>query len=139
MRKGPMCARILRLSCLLACLIAVALVSAQEGHPLVGSWHGTWGPDSKERKDVTVIMLWDGKNITGMLNPGPEAGPLERASLDPNGWMVHFEADLKDSSGAAVHVIADGKIQNISNVRRAIVGTWVQGSAKGDFRITRDN
>jgi hypothetical protein len=47
--------------------------------------------------------------------------------------------DVKDRGGAKVHVIADGKIENITNVRRSIVGTWTQGATKGDFKITRDN
>ena len=131
--------RTLRLSCLLAWLLTVALVSGQEGHPLVGSWHGTWGPNAKERNDVTVIMLWDGKVISGMINPGADAGKLQNASLDPKGWAVHFESELKDGSGKLVHVVADGKIENITSLRRGIAGTWTQGSVKGDFKISRDN
>jgi hypothetical protein len=124
----------------LICLLT-ACALAQEGHPLVGSWHGTWGPgpNAKDRSDVTVIMFWDGKTITGMLNPGPDAGKLQNASLDPNGWLVHFEGDVKDRSGAKVHVVADGKIENVTNLHRFIAGTWTQGATKGDFKITRDN
>src|SRR5580692_611461 len=134
MRKG-----IVRLSLMLALSAAFALVWAQEGHPLVGSWHGTWGLNVKERNDLTVIMLWDGKTITGLMNPGADGSKLQNASLEPDGWKVHFEGDLKDRSGAKLHVIADGKIENVTNLRRVIAGTWMQGSAKGDFRITRDN
>jgi hypothetical protein len=35
--------------------------------------------------------------------------------------------------------VADGKIENLTNTRRSIAGTWTQGGVKGDFRITRDN
>jgi hypothetical protein len=107
---------------------------AQEGHPLVGSWHGSWGLNATDRKDLTVIMMWDGKDITGLVNPGADGGKLQKASLDPDGWKVHFESDLKN-----VHVVADGHIENVTNMRRSIVGTWMQGSSKGDFKITRDN
>lgn len=133
MRTGLFC-----IGCLLACLIAMPS-RAQEGHPLAGTWHGTWGPNATERNDITVVMFWDGKSVTGMINPGPDAIHLENARLDPSNWTVHFEGDLKDHSGATVHLVADGKIQNLTNVRRSIVGTWNQGTVKGDFKITRDN
>src|SRR3989442_7644599 len=29
---------------------------AQEGHPLVGTWRGEWGPDTTERHYVTIVM-----------------------------------------------------------------------------------
>jgi len=115
-----------------------ALAPGQEGHPLVGSWHGNWGANARERTDVTVVMFFDGREVSGMLNPGLDASKLQKAALDPSNWTVHFEADAK-MNGAAVHVVADGKIENLTNVRRSIAGTWTQGSVKGDFRIVRDN
>ena len=111
----------------------------QEGHPLVGSWHGNWGPNAKDRTDVTFVLNYDGKNITGLVNPGPDAGKVQNASLDAGNWGVHLEADLKDRSGKPVHVIIEGKIEDVTSVRRAIVGTWMQGSMKGDFKVTRDD
>jgi hypothetical protein len=118
---------------------ALAPVAAQEGHPLVGSWHGNWGPNPRDRIDITVVMDWDGKNVTGLLNPGPDSAPLQNARLEPAGWAVHFEADLKDKSGKTVRAMADGNIQDVTSPRRSIVGTWVEGSIKGDFKLTRDN
>jgi hypothetical protein len=116
-----------------------ALAPAQEGHPLVGAWHGTWGVNDKDRNDITVVMFWDGKEITGMINPGLDAMKLQKATLNPSGWTVHFEADTKDKSGAMVHITADGKLEDLTNVRRSLAGTWTQGSVKGDFKIKRDN
>jgi hypothetical protein len=52
-------------------------------------------------------------------------------------WVVHFEGDGKDSKGAAVHYVADGKIENIGLYNRSIVGTWTSGTTKGPFKITR--
>jgi hypothetical protein len=115
-------------------LSVCALLCAQEGHPLVGSWHGSWGADASSRKDLTVIMMWDGKEISGLINPGADGGKIKNATLDPNGWKLHFESDLK-----AGHVVADGHIENVTNMRRTIVGTWTQGSTRGDFKLARDN
>ena len=83
-------------------------------------------------------MKWDSKNIVGTINPGPNGIPLKVATLDPNNWSVHFEADGKDKSGNPVHIVIDGKIDNLGSYNRTIAGTWMQGSAKGDFKITRD-
>ena len=127
----------LTLSLLLMSAMA-ALLAAQEGHPLVGSWHGNWGPNAQNRTDITVVMFFDGKEVSGMLNPGLDASKLQKTTLDPSNWTVRFEADAK-VNGSTVHVVAEGKIENLTNVRRAIVGTWTQGNAKGEFRLVRDN
>jgi len=124
---------------ILISLAILAPLPAQQGHPLVGSWHGTWGPNAKDRNDVTVIFNWDGKSITGLVNPGLDVMKIENATLDPSNWTVHFETNGKDASGHAVHSIAEGKIQNITSARREIVGTWTQGSVKDDFKLIRDN
>ena len=119
---------------LLAALIAVA----QEGHPLAGTWHGSWGPNPTERTDVTFVMEWDGKGIGGIINPGFDGMRIQNATLEA-GWMVHFEADAKDSGGNAVRIVINGKIENVTNARRSIAGTWTQGARRGDFKIVRDN
>jgi hypothetical protein len=122
------------------CLIFVLAVSAaaQEGHPLVGTWYGDWGPSKTDRNDVTVVMSWDGKNITGVINPGPDAVPIKVATLDSSKWTVHLEADAKDKSGNLVHFVVDGKLENLGSPNRTLSGTWNHGTVKGDFKITRD-
>ena len=125
-----------------ALLTLFLLLFAQEGHPLVGTWHGEWGPSATHRNDVTLVLEWDGKNITGLVNPGPESMKLSRATLepsnDPKGWKVHFELDAKDHDGKPVHFVIDGTIENLTSIRRSIVGTWSHGNVKGDFKIIRD-
>src|SRR4051812_20828771 len=56
----------------LALLAPARPARAQEGHPLKGSWIGTWGPSQNHSNDVIVIMNWDGKSITGTINPGSD-------------------------------------------------------------------
>ena len=112
---------------------------AQEGHPLRGTWHGNWGPNATDRTDVTLVMDWDGDNVTGILNPGLRATPLQKAVLKAETLEFHFEADVKDRSGAVVHAVVDAKIDDITNPRRALIGTWTQGALKGDFKANRDH
>jgi len=122
---------------LLACLTLVVTAFAQEGHPLKGTWLGDWGPSKTDRNQVTVYMDWDGKQITGMVNPGPGSVALKNATLEPKGWVVHFEADVKNAAGQTVTYVVDGKIENLGLSNRSIVGTWSHGNVKGDFRIQR--
>jgi len=125
------------LLCLLGSLAMATAALGQEGHPLKGTWLGDWGPNKNDRNQVTIVMDWDGKQITGQINPGPGAIPLKNATLEPKGWLVHFEADAKNAAGQNVHYVVDGKIENLGLANRAIVGTWSHDNVKGDFRIQR--
>jgi hypothetical protein len=120
-------------------LVALPLAFAQEGHPLRGTWHGNWGADGKQRTDVTLVMDWDGKEVTGILNPGLRSSPLQKAVLDAPNLMFHFEVDVKDRTGGVSHAVVDAKIEDLTNMHRKLVGTWTQGGVKGDFKATRDN
>jgi hypothetical protein len=132
-----MCPRLFRLVTAFAVIAVAATASAQFGHPLKGTWSGDWGPTKANRTHVTIDLNWDGKSITGSIDPGPNAVPL-KTTLDPATWMVHFEGDGKDKSGATVHYVIDGKLENIGAFQRFISGTWTQGSAKGDFKVVRN-
>jgi hypothetical protein len=123
---------------LLACLVFSVCALAQEGHPLSGTWSGDWGPTTAQRNHITLVMNWDGKNISGVLNPGPDAVQIPSIFLDVTNWTVRIEADAKDSSGGPVHITAEGKLDDIGSYHRKITGTWRQGNARGDFRVTRD-
>jgi hypothetical protein len=126
-----------------AILLAVVAV-AQEGHPLAGTWYGDYVAGTQKR-DITVIMKWDGRAVTGLINPGPTASPLKSAALDitpgkpaPEGrgstfgtppvFHVRFEVD-----GMAFV----GTIQNPVAGNRRITGTWSRGSEKGTFQLRR--
>jgi hypothetical protein len=123
---------------LLAGLVVTVAGIAQEGHPLTGVWYGDWGPNATQRNHLTIQMQWDGKNVTGIVNPGPDAYPLKVVTLDSSKWTVHIEADAKDEKGTPAKVVADGKLENIGSYNRTISGTWTQGSAKGTFKLRRD-
>ena len=130
--------RRVRLATVLVCLAVPIAASAQFGHPLKGTWSGDWGPNKDNRTRVLLDIQWDGKALSGTINPGPNGAPLKVATLDAETWSVHFEADGKDRSGNAVHYVIDGKVENIGAYSRVISGTWTQGSAKSDFKITRN-
>jgi len=126
-----------RLVVCLACLAVAAAALAQYGHPLKGSWSGDWGTSKERRNRVLLELNWDGKTITGSINPGPDAVPLTEATLDPTNWTVRFRGEGKDRSGPVRYVI-EGKLQNLGSYNRVITGSWSQGAEKGDFKITRN-
>ena len=129
----------------LAAILAVAaLPRAQEGHPLTGTWYGEYeaGP---QKRDLTVIMTWDGKQIAGTMNPGPNVTPVTSAALDitpgkpaPDGrdstegvpptFKVRFQ------SGGMTF---EGTIQNPVAGNRRIIGTWTRGAERGTFQLRR--
>lgn len=120
----------------IACLASGTSVVAQEGHPLKGSWIGTWGPNELHGNDVLLVLNWDGKSITGIINPGTDNMEIKNATLNPDGWVVHLEADAKDKAGTVSYVL-DGKIENLAFHNRTITGTWKSNRGKGNFKIQR--
>jgi hypothetical protein len=67
----------------LACLALVLPLAAQEGFPLKGTWLGDWGEGTTSRNQVFVVFDWDGKVISGSINPGTETIAVKNASLVP--------------------------------------------------------
>lgn len=148
-----MSARFCQVCCLVLCVSLAAL--AQEGHPAKGTWTGFWGPSATENR-VVIVMDYDGKNISGTVNPGANAVPIKLARLDitpgtpPSkpgeiagepAFKLHIEADTKDTKGNVVSIVADGTLRDVGLPGRAMVGTWTQTSegktVKGDFRMSR--
>jgi hypothetical protein len=113
-----------------ACLqLAAGIASAQEGHPLTGTWVGDVG-----QRHVTVVLDWDGKSVTGTINPGPNASQVRTVRLDPAMWSVHLEAD------GVSRIVIDGGLANIGSASRTFTGTWVEGApgeTKSPITLTR--
>jgi hypothetical protein len=129
----------LKAACLLLALagaVATLPVSAQEGYPMNGTWAGDWGPNATHRTQVTLVMNWDGKKISGLINPGPDSVPIKSATLDSSKWAFHLETDAKDPNCKVMTFVADGKLENIGSWHRTVTGTYTYGTQKGDFKIT---
>ena len=100
--------------------------------PLSGKWTGDWGPSASDRNTVTVELKWDGKVLTGTVNPGPNAVVLQKSTFDAKTGAVHMEADAKGRRGNDIHYVIDGKLEN-----NTMTGTWNHDNRKGDFKITK--
>ena len=74
---------------------------------------------------------------TGTINPGTDDLVVKNATLNPEGWTVHLEADAKDKAGKAITYVIDGKIENLPLAQRSITGTWKAQGETGPFKISR--
>ena len=121
----------------IACLAYAVPATAQEGHPVKGSWIGKWEKNTVHGADVIVVLNWDGDKISGMINPGTDNIVVKNASLNPDTWVVHLEGDAKDKSGAIVTYVIEGKIENLAMANSSITGTWKNAKESGPFKISR--
>jgi hypothetical protein len=121
-------------------LIAPCGVWAQFGHPLKGQWSGQWGPTDSPKR-LLLDLQWDGKDITGVVNPGDEAAAVKSVTIDysnPSAWKVKMTAEGKDKAGKPVAISVDGTLENIGAYSKLFHGTWSEGGQKGDFTLTRN-
>jgi len=126
---------------ILALVLALPVAaSAQFGHPLKGQWSGQWGPAASPNR-LLLDLHWDGKDITGTINPGPEAAVVKSVTFDytdPSAWVVKLQAEGRDAAGKPVQIAVDGKLENIGAYTKLFHGTWTQAGKKGDFTVTRN-
>ena len=127
--------RMVRLLCLVACFAVALPVFSQAGHPLKGSWSGDWGfPGHRNR--VLLLLDWDGVELTGTINPGPNAIEIDKAELDPSTWTVTIEA-MVPFHGELTPYFMEGTVENLGSwTNRTITGTWRHGDTDGDFIVT---
>jgi hypothetical protein len=158
-------AKAFRLICRVSLLLAATAVAAQEGHPAKGTWVGYWGPTLTAHSRIVLVIDHDGKTMSGVYQPGPNAVPLKVARLDITPgkpavgvargnsgqapqipailpiFTVHFEIDTKDTRGNPVAIVAEGTMHNVALPNRSITGTWTQTSGgnavKSEFKIAR--
>jgi len=136
---------------LFVAVVALGLVgSAQEGYPMAGTWYGDYGLGA-QRRDLTIVLKWDGRTVTGTVNPGPTATPIKTAVMDftpgkpaPEGensttgippvFRVHMEFDAPNNGGL---VVLDGTIKNPVAGNRTVIGTFKHGAESGPFQLRR--
>lgn len=121
----------------LGALVAACAALAQEGHPLRGSWIGVWEGNTTHGDDVVVILDWDGRTISGMINPGTDNIAIRSATLDPSDWGVRIEADAEDANGRRLTYVIEGTVEELELPSRQIVGTWRSEAGRGPFEIRR--
>ncbi len=122
------------LFCLAASLVLLLPAFAQNpaSDPISGTWSGDWGPSRLDRNPVTVNLKWDGKIVTGNVNPGPNAVSIKNGTFDAKTNMLHMEADARGRGTQILHYVIDGKLD-----KDTLTGSWNHDNRKGDFKITK--
>jgi hypothetical protein len=123
--------------CVFLSFLSLAAAQGQEGHPMSGVWVGDWGFSASERKRVVIVLEWEGTDLSGVINPGPNAVQVKLASADPSDWSLHMEADTVNATGQPATWIIDGQIDDLGTYNRTIAGSWNVGNEQGTFSITR--
>ena len=114
---------------------------------MTGTWYGEVGT-GPARKDITLVMKWDGTKVSGLANPGPGATALTSVTLDiipgkagtlsvnnPGGTEpVSPVFNVKIVIG---DMLLEGRMQNPVGGNRSITGTYTRGTEKGPFTIKR--
>jgi hypothetical protein len=125
--------KIVYVACLLvgAGIMLIRMHTPKAADPLSGAWTGDWGPTPTHRNSVTLDLKWDGKTVTGAVNPGPNAIGFTNTSFDAKTGALHLELDAP-STGNKAHYIVNGVVED-----GTLIGTWNHDSSKGNFRLIK--
>jgi hypothetical protein len=116
---------------LCAGVVLVRMGTRPVNDPLSGIWIGDWGPTPSHRNSVTVHLRWDGRSLTGAVNPGPHALQFTKGSFDIRTGAVHLEVEVR-SAARDVHYVIDGTVEG-----GTLIGIWYNDDNKGNFRLIR--
>ncbi len=126
-----------RLFCMVACLAVALPLLSQAGHPAKGSWSGDWGPTEDHRNRILLLLDWDGNEITGTINPGPNAIEIQSAELDPSTWTLTIEAMVPVDGGNLERYVVTGMLENLGSwTNRTYSGAYTHGDDTGTFAVT---
>ncbi|MFM1887399.1 MAG: hypothetical protein RL026_2556 [Pseudomonadota bacterium] len=114
--------------------LASAAAIAQEGYPLDGTWRGERRIPGQPAATVVVVMNWDGKEIQGLVNPGPRAYTLAGSSLEPRGWKVMLHG--RNKAGDSLRIA--GALSKIGEYHRELHGTLVEGGREYPLKLVRE-
>jgi hypothetical protein len=115
-------------------MLLAGSAAAQEGFPLDGTWRGETVAKDGSHRTIVLVMQWDGKQISGTMNPGPGSTEFNGGQLDPEGWK--FTVAFKDSKGANVRF--EGAISDLGKYSRVLAGKWTEGAGSFDIRFVHE-
>lgn len=116
---------------------AIAPADAQTGHPAKGTWLGFWGPNDDVQRRLILVLDWENRALSGVLNPGPDAIPITSAEIDYDTWTMVVEADVSIDGGEARPWVATGKLENLGSwTNRRYSGSYTYGDESGAFTAT---
>ena len=120
-----------------ASLAAAAVAVAQVGHPVKGSWSGYWGTSEAAKRRILLLLDWRDREITGVINPGPNQVPITKAELDVTTWTLRLEAEMPTADGGKAPFVTTGQLTNLGSwTTRTYSGTYEFDDESGRFTVT---
>ena len=122
---------------LLVAATVAAAAPAQVGHPAKGSWSGYWGTSDATKRRMLLVLDWRDRQISGVINPGPNQVPIDKADLNVDSWTLRLEAAMPTTGGGKAPFVATGQLTNLGSwTTRTYSGTYVFGAETGRFTVT---
>jgi len=115
-------------------MLLAGTAAAQEGFPLDGTWRGETTAKDGSHRTIVLVMQWDGKQVSGTMNPGRGGADFTGGKLNADGWK--FTLAFKDGQGANVRF--EGAISNLGKYNRALSGKWTEGASSFDIRFVHE-
>jgi hypothetical protein len=117
----------LTIAAVVLALLATVL-SAQEGHPLNGSWSGERMVDGKASRILLIMELHKDQMISGYVLENGKKSALQDVTLNTDAWSVSFALEQGYKVEGAIGELG-------SQTQRTITGTWTDGSKNGAFHV----
>ena len=115
---------------------ASVTVTAQQGHPLDGSWSGERVVGGDDVRILLTMKLLPDQSFEAMVIERGARLPVHDITVDPADWSVSLTVDGQTRNGETVQYSVDGVIENLGSVNdRWIAGTWRSGAEAGEFRV----
>jgi hypothetical protein len=139
--------KLVRAAGILAAIAMAAPAFAQYGYPLKGTFSGDWWTQPGKENHLLLEFNYEGEKdlVTGTYSPGPDGVALQKLTVTPPNpavvteglkpWLIHFEVDTKDDAGKPLHMVFDGKLENIGAFNKHLGGTVTVNGQKGDFKM----
>jgi hypothetical protein len=115
-------------------LLVPGALLAQEGFPLDGTWRGEVVNKDGSHRTIVLVMQYDGKQVNGTLNPGPDSVDFTGGKLTPEGWK--FAVAFKGNKGLSTQF--NGTISNLGKYNRVLAGKWTEGANSFDIRFVHE-
>jgi hypothetical protein len=110
--------------------------AAQVGHPAKGSWIGHYGPNGDDQTRMRLLINWEDRALNGTINPGRNAVPMDKITLDYDTWTMTIEAMMPQEGGSPAHFVATGVLDNLGSwANRRYRGTYTLGRETGEFEF----
>ena len=116
--------------CLVLCVLLAGFLFAAD--TISGTWKGEWGPNTFERTPLVAELKYDGKAVTGTIDPGSSPVTISKGTFNEKTGVIHLEADGRGRYSARNHYVIDGKLE-----KGKITGTWKYDRGEGDFTISK--